>query len=141
MRHNRRAESAGAESHAATRVSDDEQERSLALVLTPQGHLRLIKERGAPALQHEVAERLSAAFARGAGHGLLALGAREIGTLLPSVFAWWREFGARYITAVCATAADDDVVVAPLDAQVVETLMADAPPMRGAEYLTAQALA
>lgn len=44
---------------------------------------------------------MQAAFARGAGHGLLQLGASEVGTTLPAVFSYWREFAARYVTALC----------------------------------------
>ena len=38
----------------------------------------------------------------GDGHGLLSLGADEPGTGLPALFSYWREFGTRYITALCA---------------------------------------
>jgi hypothetical protein len=53
------------------------------------------------ALDEEVARRLEESFARGAGHGLLQLGAGEVGTALPAVFSYWREFAARYVTALC----------------------------------------
>ena len=46
--------------------------------------------------------RLEKAFARGSGHGLLQLGAGEVEAILPPVFAYWRELGARYVTALCA---------------------------------------
>jgi hypothetical protein len=45
---------------------------------------------------------LAAAFERGSGHGLLLLGADEVGAALPPVLSYWREFGARYVTALCA---------------------------------------
>jgi non-specific serine/threonine protein kinase len=109
-------------------------------VLTPQGHLRLVADNESPALHPDVAERLAAAFERGAGHGLLALGGREAGALLPPVFAYWRDFAARYITELCATAADASSAVAPLDVVTIESLIVDAPPMRGTEYLTASTL-
>src|ERR1039458_1613982 len=73
----------------------------LAPVLTPHGHLSLAQEDDALALDAEVAQRLEAKFARGAGHGLLQLGAGEVGTALPPVFSYWREFSARYVTALC----------------------------------------
>src|ERR1035437_7440867 len=73
----------------------------LAPVLTPHGHLSLAQEDDALALDAEVAQRLQATFARGAGHGLLQLGASEVGTALPAVFSYWREFSARYVTALC----------------------------------------
>jgi len=52
-------------------------------------------------LDIRVAERLAASFERGTGHGLLLLGADEAGTSLPPVHAYWREFGARFVTALC----------------------------------------
>ena len=74
---------------------------SLALVLTPHGHLLLAQEADAPSLDAALAGRLRDAFERGSGHGLLRLGADEAGTALPPVYSYWREFGARYVTALC----------------------------------------
>src|SRR3981081_1780140 len=74
---------------------------SLALVITPHGHLVLAHDAGAPSLDAALARRLRDAFERGSGHGLLWLGADEAGTTLPAVFSYWREFGARYVTALC----------------------------------------
>ena len=73
----------------------------LVPVLTPHGHLTLIEDRDASALEPELAQRLQDAFVRGSGHGLLQLGASEVGVALPPVFSYWREFGARYVTALC----------------------------------------
>lgn len=109
---------------------------SLSLALTPQGHLRLVGEAGSPALLPDLADRLAAAFARGAGHGLLQLGAREVGNALPPVLAYWREFAARYVTALCATPEHAEIAVSPPDAATLESLVSDAPPMPGAEYLS-----
>ncbi len=69
----------------------------LSLRLTPHGHLLLEPADDAPELDEALAERIDAAFARGAGFGLLQLGASEIGESLSPVFAWWREFAARYV--------------------------------------------
>ena len=88
----------------------------------------------------DLAVRLAAAFDRGAGHGLLELGAREVGSALPSVFAYWRDFAARYVATLCATPEDAEVAVPPLDGAAIESLIADAPPMRGAEYLSPDTL-
>jgi beta-galactosidase GanA len=66
----------------------------LVPVLTPHGHLSLAREADAVALDEEVGRRLEESFARGAGHGLLQLGASEVGTALPAVFSYWREFSA-----------------------------------------------
>ena len=52
---------------------------SFGLRLTPHGHLLAEVAEDAPALDEHVAGRLAAAFARGNGHGLLQLGAGEVG--------------------------------------------------------------
>ncbi len=116
----------------------------LVPVLTPHGHLTLIEDRDASALENELARRLQDAFARGSGHGLLQLGASEVGVALPAVFCYWREFAARYVTALC-TLPDDGArttkahAPSPPDAELAWLALA-APPMTGAEYLTATVL-
>lgn len=120
----------------------------LAPVLTPHGHLSLVQEEDAIALDAEVAGRLQAAFARGAGHGLLQLGAGEVGTVLPAVFSYWREFAARYVTALCtrpnlsgdAPDTKPAEAVAPPPDTELEWLAMAAPLMTGAEYLTSAVL-
>lgn len=118
---------------------------ALAPILTPHGHLLLAPDADAPVLADALQERLAQSFARGAGHGLLQLGADEVGTALPPAFAYWRDFAARYVTAVCTaagagdgTAADAFVIDPPQDDLAARA--ADAPPMAGAEYLTADVL-
>jgi RNA polymerase sigma factor (sigma-70 family) len=121
-------------------------------VLTPHGHLLLAEEGDATELEPEVAQRLRGSFARGSGHGLLQLGAAEVGTALPAVFSYWREFAARYVTALCThpdtysgTSADSPLAlpVAPVppppDEELLSLAMA-APLMIGAEYLTGAVL-
>jgi hypothetical protein len=49
------------------------------LRLTPHGRLVLAHSDEAPPLDPALAERLPQAFARGAGYGLLRLGAAEVG--------------------------------------------------------------
>jgi non-specific serine/threonine protein kinase len=112
-----------------------------SLALTPQRHVRLLSDAESLPLAAELAERLAAAFDRGAGHGLLQLGAREVGSPLPPVLAYWREFAARYVTALCATPEEAEIAVPPVDTGTIESLVADAPPMRGAEYLSPEVLA
>jgi non-specific serine/threonine protein kinase len=116
----------------------------LAPVLTPQGRLLLAPADDTPALAPDVALRLREAFARGPGHGLLQLGTAEVGTALPPPYGYWREFAARFVTAICARpdveerrAATDIPVLSPED---LEEFAGAAPPMTGAEYLTAAAL-
>jgi superfamily II DNA or RNA helicase len=114
----------------------------IAPVLTPHGHLTLATEADAPPLDPEVAQRLSDAFGRGAGHGLLQLGAAEAGKALPPALTYWREFGALYVTALC-THPDPEQrkirVPVPADLEL-NRLVFGAPLMTGAEYLTAEVL-
>lgn len=114
---------------------------ALALLLTPQGHLRLVPDADSPPLPEAQCARLVAAFTLGVGHGLLHLGASEVGSVLPPVLAWWRDFAARYVAALCAIPEGGEIAVATPDDQALEALIADAPPMTGAEYLTPEVLA
>ena len=116
----------------------------LVPVLTPHGRLTLIEDRDASALDPELAQRLEDAFARGSGHALLQLGAGEAGLALPPVFSYWREFGARYVTALCTlpdagSQSTKTHIPSPPDAELACLALA-APPMTGAEYLTATVL-
>src|SRR5580658_921402 len=118
---------------------------SLSLSLTPHGRLVLTHEAEAPLLDGKLADRLRPAFERGSGHGLLLLGADETGTALPPVLAYWREFGARYVTALCTQQADGEASrqVAPLaspEPEELERISFAAPPMTGVEYLTGAVL-
>ena len=81
------------------------------LKLTPHGRLALEESDDAPELAPELARRLQEAFSRGPGFGLLQLGAREVGETVPAVFAYWREFAARFVTALCTRTAADDAAV------------------------------
>ena len=107
-------------------------------LLTPHGHLRLVPDSDALPLPAPLARRLGDAFARGPGHGLLQLGGTEVGSILPPSWAWWRDFAARYVTALCATP-EGGAVAAP-DDRALDALIADAPPMTGAEYMSTDVL-
>ena len=114
-------------------------------VLTPRGVLTLRRDEEAQGLEPAQGARLERAFLRGPGHGLLALGADEVATALPAVLSYWRDFGARYVTALCALpdVGEGDAkppVPLPGDGDLAGTAAA-VPPMTGAEYLTAATLA
>ena len=117
---------------------------ALAPILTPHGHLLLDRVEDAPVLPPELASRLQEAFARGHGHGLLQLGAGEVKSEMPAVFSYWREFASRYVTGVCTLPDLNELgalpVVPPMPNEELESLAAAAPPMTGAEYLTATVL-
>ena len=120
----------------------------LVPVLTPHGLLTLVQSldasEEAPALAPERGVRLAKAFALGSGHGLLVLGADEVGTTLPPTLSYWRKFGARYVTALCALPGIGErskpTVPIPADGEL-DTIAAAVPPMTGAEYLTTEVLA
>jgi superfamily II DNA or RNA helicase len=112
--------------------------------VTPHGALTLRQTAEAPALEPEKASRLAKAFERGSGHGLLWLGASEVGTLLPPAWSYWRAFGTRYMAALCALADAGDSLTKPRvpaqPAADLDAVAGCAPPMAGAEYLTAAVL-
>jgi len=110
--------------------------------LTPHGHLVLVRCDDAPEVDRSLAERVARAFARGTGHGLLRLGAAEVGQVLPAVFAYWRDFGGRWVTALC-TRPDGEAnrtEIPPPPKPELESFAAAAPPMPGAEYLNVEVL-
>ncbi len=116
----------------------------LAPVLTPHGRLLIRHDPEGTPLAPDLADRLQTSFALGAGHGLLQLGAGEVGAVLPPVFGYWRDFASRYVTAVCTlpqlgepSAKNPLSVPAPME---LESLAAAAPLMTGAEYVTADVL-
>ncbi len=113
---------------------------SLTPNLTPHGHLVLSQSSDVPALEPGLSRRLLDAFARGSGHGLLQLGAGEVGVTLPPVFSYWRDLGARYMTLVCSfptTGANPPKIHIPIPPNAeLDHLALAAPPMTGAEYLT-----
>ena len=113
----------------------------VSLRLTPHGRLLLEAAADGPFVDDRVAERLTTAFATGAGPGLMQLGAGEVGQALPPVFVWWRGLGSRYVAALCLLTSDDTVpVVPPPNAAELAELVLTAPMMPGAEYLSADVL-
>jgi len=118
---------------------------SFVPALTPRGRLRLEPADDGAGLDPLVAERVRAAFERGSGHGLLQLGAGEIGRALPPQLGYWRDFASRYIAAVCARpeaegAAGRSPMPAPADGDL-RALAEAGPPMTGAETLSSTVLA
>lgn len=73
------------------------EEIRLTPCLTPHGRLLVTTSVDALGLEASMAKRIEQSFARGPGHGLLKLGAAEVGHALPATFAYWREFAGRYV--------------------------------------------
>lgn len=109
----------------------------LTIMLTPTGRLLCLPDTDAPSLPEADMEGISQAFAAGDGHGLLYLGATLTSAALPPIWAWWRNFAVRYLTAL-RTAADGATALP--DVVELEILVHDAPPMLGAEYLSTPVL-
>ena len=116
----------------------------LTLILTPHGALALTRADDSGVLDADRSERLQRAFARGSGHGLLSLGVDDAGAILPPVFSWWRDFGARFVAALCASQGRDEngaAVRPPTHDPAELARLANTPPiMTGAEYLSAEVL-
>ena len=116
----------------------------LAPHLTPHGLLSLRRSGDVVPLEEALGARLEEAFARGPGHGLLSLGADAVGAVVPSVLAYWREFAARYVAALCAlpglAEGGGKPPVATPEKGELERMACAAPPMAGAEYLTSSLL-
>jgi non-specific serine/threonine protein kinase len=113
-----------------------------SLTLTPRGHLLFSVTDDAVQPSAALSRRLKSAFARGSGHGLLELGAAEVGTVLPADFGYWRDVAARLVTAICMHPdfeAHHAAIPAP-ETEELEALAAAAPPMTGAEYITGSVL-
>ncbi len=125
-------------------VAADVHEGALTLAVSPTGRPRIV-----PAVADEEpldgdrASAVRAAFERSAGAGVLHLGAVEVGTLLPPAFAFFRGFGHELIARLCARSDLESlrgkVRVDPPHDWIAERV-AGAPPMRGAEYVTVEAL-
>ena len=110
--------------------------------LTPHGHLVLVQTE-ALSLPAGIVSRIETALASGSGHVLLMIGSELVGQALPPVPAWWRDFAVRYLTALCTlpetVAATPGAVPVP-DTGELQTLQWSAPPMEGAEYLSASVM-
>ncbi len=126
--------------------------RPLSLLVMPSGRPRTAAEAVVPGglsgegdvtLTGDRAARISAAFEEGPGAGVLHLGLVEVGTDLPPPFAFFRELGHELVARVAAhpdlESLREKVAVEP-PRDWLEALAAAAPPMTGAEYVTADAL-
>jgi non-specific serine/threonine protein kinase len=114
----------------------------LALSITPAGHLvvRVVDAADEDEVPPDAVARIGAAFADGAGPGLLQLGTVEVTTPLPAALGFWRDLAARYVAAVCARGEDTATAIAPLDDATLAGLVASLPPMTGGEYVDAAVL-
>jgi hypothetical protein len=118
---------------------------ALTLAVSPSGVPRLVP--AAPDDDAVVRDRgaaVVAAFESGPGAGVLHLGAVEVGTDWPPAFSYYRELGHELVARVCAhpdlETLRHRIIVEPSLDRLARWADA-APPMRGAEYITAESLA
>jgi non-specific serine/threonine protein kinase len=118
---------------------------TLECTLSPNGHLHLHPGPAGegPALSPAISRRIARAFEAGRGPGVLHLGAAEVGTDLSPSLAYWRDFGQAFVARACG-ALDPTEPGAPVipDATPDElaAFVEAAPPMRGAEGISAELL-
>jgi superfamily II DNA or RNA helicase len=117
---------------------------SLSLLVSPSGHLRPDPDPLTPATLEEAAvRRIVEAFAAGEGSGLLHLGAAELDTELDPPLAYFRDFARTLIARVCQLAEPERALEAgepALEEAALGRLLLTLPPMRGAEYASAEQL-
>lgn len=118
---------------------------SLSLALSPEGQVYIN-----PHLEDDElldilkADKIHSLFSNGSAAGLLHLGLRNIDPPLPSSIAFWQKFSHLFINKLCTTHATEvpaDLKVSCPSMQELEDFLADAPFMKGAEYLNLDVLA
>jgi len=124
----------------------------MELAFTPFGRISLIEEAPPEDASPEAApeatadarlRKLAKALAGCQAEGLFLLATERSDGLLPPPFVYWRDFAARYLTALCQTpesAGPQPEPIPPPEPAELTALLASAPPMRGAEYLSEDAL-
>jgi len=125
----------------------------MELAFTPHGRITAVSKGqtpsdGAASLPEPAPDgrlgSVAKAFAAGQGEGLFLLATQRFdGPLAPSL-AYWRDFAARYLTALCQTpegAGSTLPAIPPPDVADLSAVLLSAPPMQGAEYLGLDPLA
>ncbi|MEM7205388.1 MAG: DEAD/DEAH box helicase [Planctomycetota bacterium] len=111
----------------------------IALAVSRHGALHAADHADAGPLSAAAVGRIRAAFGIGVGAGLLHLAGRELKTELPASLAFGRTLGTRYLLVLARQTELGDTPLPPPAA--LPDLLERTPPMRGAEYLTADGLA
>ena len=113
------------------------------LGILPSGHLHCFPAEVDGTTGNPVNSAIGKAFSRSAGEGLFTLAGRKSGTELSPSLQYWRTFACSYLRERChltqATPEQPDPIE-PLTAAETLPLLLSAPPMRGAEYLSAAVL-
>ena len=121
--------------------SESDENEIPPLAISPDGRIHIagaLAEKPTRSVQ-----RLASAFEQGVGHGLLELGTTDLTARVPPEYQLLRAVARIYFTALCALPNLEDVRAA-LDLapprEDLDALVAAAPPMLGAEYLTTEVL-
>lgn len=117
---------------------------SVSLFVTPAGQLRLEEAPASlPAVGETAVTALCAALDESSAGGLVLLATEPWGGDLPATLVFWRGFAREFFHAICQLGEDAvqqwKSAPPPSDEQLAQ-LIADAPPMRGLEYLTEELL-
>jgi len=118
---------------------------TLVCGLTPSGRIdvRSGSPEDGPQMSAAVAGRILDAFNAGRGHGVLHLGAREVGTGLHPTLSYWRDIGQILVARVCGALDPTDpksLVVPDPDPDEISAFVQAVPPMQGAEVITPELL-
>jgi len=116
---------------------------TLVCGLTPNGKIdvrRGFPEEG-PLVSASAAQRILEAFRFGRGHGVLQLGAGELGRDLDPTLSYWREIGQVFIARVCrafdpANPTHQDLLIPDVAPDEIEAFLQSVPPMWGAEFIS-----
>jgi SNF2 family DNA or RNA helicase len=121
---------------------------SLELAITPSGRVTAVEltADGDGLAEFETDDRLKKTAKRltnSPAEGLFLLATEHFEGAMPPSFSYWRDFAARYLTALCHTTdridAQWEPIAPPEDAELA-TALQNVPPMQGAEYLNEAAL-
>jgi superfamily II DNA or RNA helicase len=109
------------------------------VVLTPAGQL-LLNEAACRlnGVAEPLSKRLAGAFCAGTARGLFTLAAARWDAALPAALSFWREFSCLYLSELCRHPESSEPGLqdtAEPDRPQLESFLAGAPPMPGAEYL------
>jgi len=117
------------------------------LVVTPSGHLGLRETAAATAAlvagSEAILKKLLRAFTASPAEGLFLLAAQPAPATASAAQAYWRQWGARYLTELCHMPAAAGAQLEPLeppDAEELALAVSRLPPMPGAEYVNVRTL-
>jgi superfamily II DNA or RNA helicase len=121
-------------------ISSQTPDTAIACCITPGGNFNLYQPGSANGdlPQGPGITRITKAFARSRGDGVLHLGAGEMATRLDPSLAFWHDFGRCFVSRVCQELdpLEKSICVQPeLEKDTCRIFVESVPPMRGAEFV------